>query len=111
VFFLLTGASASLTLRRMPKAKLSRFLVSRGAWLIFLKIVVMCFALQFNLDYHVTMLIVLWALGWAMVALAALIWLPAVNCVWVFAVFSLYPLCRWYANVRRGHDWWWLSYL
>jgi uncharacterized membrane protein len=36
--------------------------------------------------------------------------LPVVYCVWVFVVVSLYPLCRWYANVRCDHDWWWLSY-
>jgi len=28
-------------------------------------------------DYRVTMLLVLWALGWAMIALSALVWLPA----------------------------------
>jgi uncharacterized membrane protein len=85
VFFLLTGASASLTLKRMPKPILSRFLVTRGLWLIFLEIVVMRFALQFNLDYHVTMLTVLWALGWAMIALAALIWLPT----WMVVAFGV----------------------
>ena len=31
---------------------------------------------QFNVDYQVTLLVVIWALGWAMVALAALVWLP-----------------------------------
>ena len=85
VFFLLTGTSASLTLKRMPKPVLSRFLATRGLWLIFLEIVVMRFALQFNLDYHVTMLTVLWALGWAMIALAALIWLPT----WTVAAFGV----------------------
>jgi uncharacterized membrane protein len=38
---------------------------------------VRCFALQFNFDYHVTMLLVLWALGWAMIVLSALVYLPA----------------------------------
>jgi uncharacterized membrane protein len=85
VFFLLTGTSASLTLKRMSKSALSRFLVTRGLWLIFLEIVVMRFALQFNLDYHGTFLTVLWALGWAMIALAALIWLPA----WAIAAFGV----------------------
>jgi uncharacterized membrane protein len=76
VFFLLTGTSAYLTLERMSKRQLARFLLTRGLWLIFLELVVMRFALQFNLDYHVTIITVLWALGWAMIALAALIWLP-----------------------------------
>jgi uncharacterized membrane protein len=85
VFFLLTGTSASLTLKRLSKAALSRFLVTRGLWLIFLDIVVMRFALQFNFDYHMTFLVVLWALGWAMIALAALIWLPT----WAIAAFGI----------------------
>lgn len=76
VFFLLTGTGAFLTLRRMTKPDLSRFLVTRGLWLIVLEVVVMRFALQFNFDYQVTLLIVLWALGWAMIMLAGLIHLP-----------------------------------
>ena len=36
-----------------------------------------CLAYQFNFDYRVTMLLVLWALGWAMIVLAALVRLPA----------------------------------
>ncbi len=77
VFFLLTGTGASLSLRRKTPAELSRFLFTRGLWLIFLEIVVLrCLAYQFNVDYRVTMLLVLWALGWAMIALAALVRLP-----------------------------------
>lgn len=75
-FFLLTGAGARLTRGRMSQSELARYLVSRGLWLIFLELVVMRFALQFNVDYHVTIITVLWALGWAMIVLAALIWLP-----------------------------------
>ncbi|WP_246031143.1 DUF1624 domain-containing protein [Rhodanobacter lindaniclasticus] len=77
MFFLLTGVGACLTRRRLHKAELARFLLSRGLWLIFLELVVMRFALQFNVDYQVTIITVLWALGWAMIVLAALIWLPA----------------------------------
>jgi len=76
VFFLLTGTSAYLMLRRVSRRELSRFLLTRGAWLIFLELTVMRFALQFNVDYHVTIITVLWGLGWAMIVLAGLIWLP-----------------------------------
>jgi uncharacterized membrane protein len=75
-FFLLTGTGAYLARARFTKPELARFLVSRGLWLIFLELTVMRFALQFNWDYQVTIITVLWALGWAMIALAALIWLP-----------------------------------
>jgi uncharacterized membrane protein len=75
-FFLLTGTGACLALGKMSKAELSRYLITRGIWLIVLELVVMRFALQFNIDYQVTIITVLWALGWAMIALAGLIWLP-----------------------------------
>jgi uncharacterized membrane protein len=35
-----------------------------------------CFAWQFNFDYRLTMLVVIWALGWAMVLLSVLVYLP-----------------------------------
>jgi uncharacterized membrane protein len=76
-FFLLMGTGACLAGRRRTREGLSRFLVARGAWLILLDLVVLrCFAYQFNVDYRVTMLLVLWALGWALIALAGLVWLP-----------------------------------
>jgi uncharacterized membrane protein len=78
VFFLLTGTGAFLSLRRKSPSELSRFLFTRGLWLIFLEVVgVRCFAYQFNFDYRVTMLLVIWALGWSMIALSALVRLPA----------------------------------
>jgi uncharacterized membrane protein len=78
VFFLLTGLGAYLSLRRRSRGELSGYLFTRGLWLIFLEAVVLrCFAYQFNFDYRVTMLLVLWALGWAMITLAALVRLPA----------------------------------
>ena len=78
VFFLLTGTGACLALRRRSVAGLSRFLLTRGLWLIFLELVVVrCLGWQFNFDYHLTAVTVLWALGWAMIVLSALVWLPA----------------------------------
>lgn len=76
VFFLLTGTGARLATQRLSKSELSRFLLTRGLWLLFLEVVVMRFALQFNLDYRVTVITVLWALGWSMIVLAGLIHLP-----------------------------------
>lgn len=77
VFFLLTGTGASLARRRRSTTELSRFLVTRGLWLIFLELAVFrCLVMQFNFDYHVTVLTVLWALGWAMIVLSALVYLP-----------------------------------
>jgi uncharacterized membrane protein len=77
VFFLLTGTGAYLSLRKRTKPELSRFLFTRGFWLIFLDMVLFrCLAVQFNFDYHTTIITVLWALGWAMIVLSALVHLP-----------------------------------
>jgi uncharacterized membrane protein len=76
VFFLLTGTGAYLGLRRRSRRELSGFLLTRGLWLVVLEIVVVRFAMQFNFDYRVTILTVLWALGWSMVLLSALVYLP-----------------------------------
>lgn len=85
-FFLLMGTGAYLSLRKRSRSELARFLITRGLWLLFVEIVVMrCFGMQFNFDYRVTILNVLWALGWAMIALAALLALPT---RWI-AVFGI----------------------
>lgn len=86
VFFLLVGTGAWLSLRRKSKSALSRFLFTRGLWLIFLELVLLRgLAWQFNFDYRLTMLVILWALGWAMIVLSALVYLPA----WVVASFGI----------------------
>jgi uncharacterized membrane protein len=77
VFFLLTGTGSSLSLRRRSRSELSRFLFRRGLWLIFLEgVILRCLVMQFNFDYHVTPLVVIWALGWAMITLSVLTYLP-----------------------------------
>ena len=84
-FFLLTGTGAWLSRRKKSTTELSRFLFTRGLWLIFLEVVVSrCLGMQFNFDYRVTLLIVLWALGWAMIVLAGLVYLPA----WAVTAFG-----------------------
>ena len=78
VFFLLTGTGARLSLSRKTRGGLSRFLLTRGAWLILFELTAMrVVGYQWNADYRVTMLLVLWALGGSMIALSALVWLPA----------------------------------
>jgi len=78
VFFFLAGTGAFLSFGRgKSKSDLARFLVSRGLWLIFLELtVVRCLGWQFNFNYQVTGLLVIWGLGCSMIVLAALIYLP-----------------------------------
>ena len=84
VFCLLTGTGAYLARRRRTTAQLSTFLLTRGLWLVVLELTIGRFFWQFNVDYHVTIITVLWALGWSMVVLAALVRLPT----WVAGVFG-----------------------
>jgi uncharacterized membrane protein len=73
VFF----AGASACLRGGAPPALSRFLLVRGLWLVFLELTVMRFFWTFNFDViNYNLAGVLWMIGWSMVALAALIWLP-----------------------------------
>jgi len=104
-FFLLTGTGAFLAHRRKSTKELSRFLFTRGLWLIFLdEVVVRCFGLQFNFDYRVTMLIVLWALGWAMIVLAGLVYLPA----WTVGAFGVVMIVahNLFDSVRSSNPLW-----
>lgn len=72
-FFLLTGASAFLSSRSRTTRALPSFLIKRGLWLIVVEVVIMrCLSYQFNFDYHVTLLFILWALGWSMIVLGLL---------------------------------------
>ena len=76
VFFLLTGTGAALALRHRTPAGLSRFLFTRGLWLVVLEETLLRTLWQFNVDYRLTILNVIWALGWSMVVLAAVSRLP-----------------------------------
>jgi len=75
-FVFLAGVSIFLQADRGNTApQLSRFLLARGFWLIILELTVIGFAWSFSIPYWL-FLQVIWAIGWSMVALAALIWLP-----------------------------------
>ena len=59
------------------KGQLSRFLVTRGLWLMFLELTVMQVAYNFNpATSNPFFVLVLWVLGVCMIVLAALIWIP-----------------------------------
>ena len=76
VFF--AGAAAYLQKDKWPnRAGLSRWLLVRGAWLLLLELTWMRLCWTFNLDFANYLLAgVLWAIGWSLIALAGLIWLP-----------------------------------
>ncbi len=76
VFIFLTGTSASLYGQNKSKSDLSRFLWTRGLWLIFVEIVIMNFLWWFNPRYEFINLQVIWVIGLCMICLSALIYLP-----------------------------------
>lgn len=76
VFVLLAGTGAFLYGRKSPQ-DLSKFLLLRGAWMIILELTIVRFGWAFNLDYAQSVAQVIWAIGWAMIALAAFVRLPA----------------------------------
>ncbi len=76
VFVFLAGTSAFLVGERKTKNELAVFLIKRGLWLMLLEVVVIGFAWTFNPAYIIFRLQVIWVLGFAMVIMSALIYLP-----------------------------------
>jgi uncharacterized membrane protein len=74
VFAFLAGTGAFLSTRRGKSLpQLSRFFLTRGLWLVLLEFTVVDFAWGFVPWAHAG---VIWVLGWSMVAMAAIVWLP-----------------------------------
>jgi len=78
VFVFLAGTGAFLQAARgKSEAELSKFLVTRGLWLILLELTVIRVIVWFNVDFHFALqLQVIWAIGVSMIVLAVLIHLP-----------------------------------
>lgn len=76
-FVFLAGTAAFLFgSRGRSTAQLSRFLLTRGLWLIAIEWTVVNFGWLFSLGYGLIICQVIWAIGASMVALAVLVWLP-----------------------------------
>ena len=90
-FCFLAGTGIWLYARKFhTKAPVARFLVTRGLWLIFLELTVLRLAWTFNVDFRHYMLAgVIWMLGWCMVLLSALVFLPPA----FVGIFGLVVIC------------------
>lgn len=77
-FIFLAGTSAFLHGRKLTDTRtLARFLLTRGLWLVFLELTVLRVAWTFNLDFgHYLLAGVIWVIGWCMILLGGLIFLP-----------------------------------
>lgn len=78
VFVFLAGTGAYLQLARgKSKSELSRFLVTRGIWLIVLEVTLVRLGVTFSFDVRMlAFLQVIWVIGVSMIVLGALIYLP-----------------------------------
>lgn len=77
VFFLLGGLGVALSLahgRTLPQ--ISRFFLTRGLWLVLLELTVISVGWYFTFRVVPWTAGVIWTLGWSMVLMAALVWLP-----------------------------------
>lgn len=86
VFVFLAGTGAFLSLGRgKTKRDLSWFLFTRGLWLVLLELTLVNFGWTFHFDSNAFFVQVIWAIGWSMVCMAALIHLP----LWGVAAFGI----------------------
>jgi uncharacterized membrane protein len=88
-FVFLAGTGAFLSLARGKTIReLSRFLLTRGLWLVFLELTLVRFGWMFNLNYAFMFGQVIWVIGWSMVVLSGLVFLP-VTAVTVIGVVMI----------------------
>lgn len=73
VFVFLAGTSAFLMGQRKTKQELSRFLLTRGIWLVFVEVAIVTLGITFDPLYHVLVLQVIWAIGMSMIILGLLV--------------------------------------
>ena len=77
VFVFLAGTGAFLQGTRKSRPELSRFLITRGLWLILLEVTLIRVIVWFNVDYHFALMLqVIWVIGVSLIVLAGLLYLP-----------------------------------
>ncbi len=75
-FILLAGVGAFLHGSRRSKGELSRYLLTRGLWIILVEFTLVRFGWNLNFDLGLFIAQVMWAIGASMIVLAALVQLP-----------------------------------
>jgi uncharacterized membrane protein len=103
-FVWLAGSSAYLYGKKHGKEALSRFLWTRGLWLIFLELTVLNFAWYFQFALHDVLLIVIWVLGLSMICLAGLSRLP-MRWIWMMGLALVFGHNLLDAFQLQGNSW------
>jgi uncharacterized membrane protein len=85
VFIFLTGISALLYQQKNKASnkQMAKYLLVRGLILILLEITIVRFAWRFYIDYSSIGGLVIWAIGWSMIALAGLIFFSRKLILWI----------------------------
>ncbi|MDR3417659.1 MAG: heparan-alpha-glucosaminide N-acetyltransferase domain-containing protein [Nevskia sp.] len=108
-FVFLAGTSAFLYARGAgSRGRVQRFLLTRGLWLVLLELTWISFCWRFDLNG--VNFQVIWALGWSMVVLAALLYLPraAMAAVGLALVFGHNAFDGWhYRDFPGAAGWAW----
>jgi uncharacterized membrane protein len=85
-FVLLAGLGAYLARTRgLSTPALAGFLFTRGLWLVVLELTVVDFGWSWDWNFRNAILQVIWAIGWSMVGLSVLVWLPS----WVIGLLGV----------------------
>jgi uncharacterized membrane protein len=111
VFMLTAGLGAYFWMTRghHSKAELSQLLISRGIWLIVLEVTILrlIFFSQMSFTANPVILVILWAIGISMIALAGLIYLPMrVMATVSIAIIALHNLLDHVSAQRFGRAAW-----
>lgn len=111
VFMLTAGLGAYLWMTRghHSKGELSRLLMSRGIWLIVLEVTILRLIMfsQISFTANPVILLILWAIGISMIALAELIYIPrSILAALSVAIIALHNLLDPIRAVRFGHAAW-----
>ena len=110
-FIFLAGTSAYLSgTRGRTNTELSRFLFTRGLWLAFFEVVINRMMWMFSFDFVHHGAGVFWAIGWSMVVLSVLVYLPT-PVVTIFGV-SMIALHNLLDGLKAAHvglpEWLWV---
>ena len=76
IFVFLAGSSIYLMSLKKTKKQLSRFLITRGIWLVIVETIIITLGWTFNPLFNLLILQVIWAIGVSMILLGLLIHLP-----------------------------------
>jgi uncharacterized membrane protein len=108
LFTFLAGTSGYLQGMRKEKGYLSSFLITRGIWLIVVDAIIMTFAFTFDPEFHFIGLQTLWAIGFSMVILGLMIWLPlpVIFITGLVIVFGHNALDFYEKGLKTSPGWW-----